>query len=151
MPIKWQPFKELEDFNKQNPFGGQGRGGWVPFFPEVPQARRSNGPAIDIYQDKNNLYIEMPLPGVKPENVEISIENNVLSVQGKEGEKKIEKETNYIHREVRHGSFRRVVKLPVEVKNDKAEAEFSNGILKISIPKSVKTASKANKVPIKIK
>lgn len=152
MPIKWQPFKELENFNKMNPFGngkGQG-GGWVPFFPGAP-TRKNKGPAVDIYQDKVNLYVEAPLPGVNPGNVEIAIESNVLTIQGKTEEKKILKETEYIHREVLKGVFRRMIKLPVEVKGDQATAEFSNGILKISVPKAGKIISKAKKIPIKIK
>lgn len=149
MPIKWEPFKDLEDFNKMEPFGKRG-GGWVPFFPGMP-ARKPQGPALDIYQDSANLYVEMPLPGVNPANVEIAIEDNILSVQGKAEEKKTLKESDYLHREVRRGSFQRVIKLPVQVKGDKATAEFSNGMLKISVPKAEKITSRAKKIPIKIK
>lgn len=150
MPIKWRPFKEFEDFNKPDLFNGREREGWVPFFPTFP-APKTKGPAIDIYQDKVNLYVEVPLPGVNPENVEIAIEDNILSIQGRVDAEKELKETDYIHREVHKGSFRRVIKLPVEVKGDKAIAEFSNGVLKIAIPKAAKITSRAKKIPIKVK
>lgn len=156
MPIKWQPFKDLENFNKVDPFGNDGRnqdGGWVPFFPGMPVApkRKSSGPAIDIYQDKDNLYVEASLPGIKPENAEISIEDDILNIHGSVEEQTSLKESDYIHREVHRGSFQRVIKLPVEVKGDQATAEFSNGILKISFPKAAKITSKAKKIPIKVK
>lgn len=148
MPIKWQPFKESEGLDGID-FNGREREGWVPFLPGFPTNREE--PAMDIYQDKENLYVEMPLPGIKPENVEISIEENVLSVQGKITEEEEKKETDYIHREVRKGSFRRMIKLPIEVRGDKAVAEFSNGVLKVTAPKVTKVTSKAKKIPIKVK
>jgi len=145
MPIKWQPFKEMErpahlpDIFEEDE--------WMPFIP----AFRKDEPAIDIYQDKNNLYVELPLIGVKPKDVQISIENNILNIQGKTKEEKEVKKKDYLRKEIRQGSFRKAVKLPVNVQNSKASAETTDGILKITIPKSNKGASKATKVPIKIK
>ncbi|MFH1671310.1 MAG: Hsp20/alpha crystallin family protein [Candidatus Portnoybacteria bacterium] len=145
MPIKWQPFKDSgrgphlpEVFEEDD---------WMPF---VPSFRREEL-TIDIYQDKNNLYVEFPLIGVKAKDVSISIENNVLIIQGKAKEKKQIKEENYLRKEIRRGSFRRAVKLPVEVKGNKADAETIDGMLKITIPKVSKGASKISKVPIKIR
>ena len=145
MPIKWQPFKELERPSHLPDIFGEDE--WVPFVPTF----RPDEPAIDIYQDKNNLYLEIPLVGIKPENVEVSIENNVLTVQGKIEEKKQVKEKDYLRKEIRRGSFRRMIKLPVEVKEGKAAAESLGGILKITIPKAVKAGSKTKRVPIKIR
>lgn len=149
MPIiKWRPFKDLEkpfspfrlpDFLEEEE--------WVPFVPTF----REQEPAVDIYQDKNNVYVEIPLAGIKPENVEISIEDDVLTVQGKSEEKKEIKEKDYLRKEIRRGAFRRVIKLPVEVKGEKATAEFESGLLKITIPKITKAAPKAKRIPIKVK
>jgi len=104
-----------------------------------------------IYQDKDNLYVEIPLVGVKPENVEVSIEDNILTISGKSEDKKEIKEKDYIRKEIRQGEFRRVIKLPVEVKEDKAAAETVSGLLKITIPKTNKTISKGKRIPIKVK
>ena len=145
MPIKWRPFKELErPFHLPDPFEEEE---WVPFVP----AFRPEEPAVDIYQDKNNLYVEVPLVGIKPENVEVSIEDNILTIQGKVEEKKEVKEKDYLRREIRKGNFRRVIKLPVEVKGHKAEAESANGMLKITIPKVAKAIPQAKRIPIKVK
>ena len=80
-------------------------------------------PAIDIYQDKTNLYIEVSLGVIKPENMEVSIEDNMLIIQGKVEEGKQIKEKDYLRKEIKKGSFRRIVKLPVEVKGGQAKAE----------------------------
>lgn len=145
MPIKWRQFKELEKI-PHFPDIPEGED-WVPFVPTF----RAEEPAVDIYQDKNNLYVEVLLAGIKPENIEISIEDSILIIAGKIEEKKETKEKDYLRKEIRKGSFRRVIKLPVEVKGDKAIAESIEGMLKITIPKIAKASPKAKKIPIKIK
>lgn len=147
MPIKWRQFKELERPHHLPTPDGFEEDDWVPFVPTF----RPEEPAIDIYQDKNNLYVEIPLVGIKPENVEISIEDNMLTVQGKTQEEKETKQKDYLRKEIRRGSFRRVIKLPVEVKEGKAVAETANNILKITIPKVARAIPKTKRVPIKIK
>ena len=145
MPIQWRPFKDLDrPFNLPDMFE---KDEWMPFVPTF----RAEEPAVDIYQDKDNLYVEIPLVGVKPENVEVSIEDNILTISGKSEDKKEIKEKDYIRKEIRQGEFRRVIKLPVEVKEDKAAAETVSGLLKITIPKTNKTISKGKRIPIKVK
>jgi len=145
MPIKWQPFKGIERPSRLPDIFEEDE--WTPFIP----AFRKDEPAVDIYQDKNNLYVELPLIGIKPKDVQISIENNILNVSGESQEKKEIKSKDYLRKEIRRGSFRKVVKLPIDVRSGKASAETTEGILKITIPKSSRGASKATKVPIKIK
>ncbi len=145
MPIKWQPFQELKkNSNMPDLFEHED---WLPFMPMM----KNENPAIDIYQDKNNLYIEVSLIGVNPKDVEISIKDNILTLQTKKEDKKEIKEKDYLKREIRKGSFRRVIKIPVEVKGGKAFAESFEGILKITVPKVAKANSNAKKISIKIK
>ena len=145
MPIKWRQFKELErpshfpDISEEDE--------WVPFVPTF----QAEEPALDIYQDKNNLYVDISLIGVDPKNVEISIDDNILTIQGKKEEKKEIKEKDYLRKEIKKGSFRRVVKLPIEVKGNRAIAESVGGMLKITIPKAAKAIPQSKKIPIKIK
>ncbi len=145
MPIKWRQFKELEDPSHLPDSFEEDE--WVPFVPTF----RAEEPAMDIYQDKNNLYVEIPLIGVDPKNLEISIDDNILTIQGKKEEKKEVKEKDYLRKEIKKGAFRRVVKLPIEVKGNKATAESIKGMLKITIPKAAKATSQSKKIPIKIK
>jgi len=149
MPIiKWRPFRELEKpFEDLEKFFSDEE--WIPFVPTFPF--RAEEPAVDIYQDKDNLYVEMPLAGIKPEDVEISVEDDVLTIQGKSEEKKEIKEKDYFRKEIRRGAFKRVIKLPVEVKAEKAKAESKDGMLKITLPKVTKTLPKGTKIPVKVK
>jgi len=145
MPIKWQPFQEpRKNKDMSNSFEQED---WLPFMPMM----KNEYPAIDIYQDKNNLYVEVSLVDINPKDVKVSIEDNILTLQGKKEEKKELKEKDYLRREISKGSFRRVIKLPVEVKGDKASAESSGGILRIIAPKVAKLGSNAKSIPIKIK
>ncbi|PIY95539.1 MAG: heat-shock protein Hsp20 [Candidatus Kerfeldbacteria bacterium CG_4_10_14_0_8_um_filter_42_10] len=105
-------------------------------------------PAIDVYQTKEAVVVETPLAGVNPEKVNISIENDVLTIEGSMEKKSELEEKDYYRKEVRAGSFHRAVALPVSVEGDKAKADFDNGILKISIPKSEKAKPKSIKVNV---
>lgn len=147
MPIKWRQFKELERPSHLPTPDMLEEDEWVPFVPTF----RAEEPALDVYQDKNNLYVEILLVGIDPKDVEISIDDSVLTVQGKIQEKKEVKEKDYLRKEIRRGSFRRVIKLPIEVKGNRAVAESVGGILKITIPKVAKATSQSKKIPIKIK
>jgi HSP20 family protein len=115
----------------------------------LPDVRRNQfgfTPAIDMYEDKDNIIVETQLGGINPENVDISIENNVLSIKG-ESEKKSEiDEKNYYRKEIRRGSFYRSISLPTKVNGDSAKAINEDGILKISIPKAPEVKPKTIKI-----
>jgi HSP20 family protein len=104
-------------------------------------------PAVDVYQDENNVYIEAPLPGIDIKDVSISVDNDILTIQGSREHKSEVDENNYYRKEVRYGSFHRSLALPASVSSDKAEAEYKDGILRVVIPKEEKT--KAKKIAIK--
>lgn len=134
--IKWTPFPEqFEDMDK--------------LFQEfLPVARSGMGfmPAVDVYQDKDTVIVETQLAGIDPEKVDISIENDVLTIKG-ESEKKSEVEDkNYYRKEIRRGSFYRSVPLPTHVMGDKASAEAKDGVLKVSIPKAPEAKPKTIKI-----
>ncbi|MFA5024734.1 MAG: Hsp20/alpha crystallin family protein [Patescibacteria group bacterium] len=108
-------------------------------------------PAIDMYEDKDNVIVETQLGGIDPEKVDISIENNVLTIKG-ESEKKSEVEDkNYYRKEIRRGSFYRSIPLPTKVDGDKASAESGEGILKITVPKAAEIKPKTIKISTKKK
>ena len=130
---------------------------WTPFLPswfdEFDREDRPSitgfTPALDVYQDKDDMVVEAPLAGIDPAKVEISIENDVLTIKG-ESEKKSEVEDkNYYRKEVRSGSFYRAVQLPTRVSGDKAEASYDKGILTIRIPKAEEAKPKTIKITAK--
>jgi len=93
-------------------------------------------PAIDMYQTSDEVVVKAALPGLKPEDVQISVTADVLTLRGEVKEEKEEKDATYHVREQRYGSFERAVMLPTDVQTEKARAEFENGILTITLPKA---------------
>jgi HSP20 family protein len=103
-------------------------------------------PAVDVYEDKNNIIVETQLAGINPDDVKISIEHDTLYIKG-ESEKKSEiDEKNYYRKEIKRGSFYRSILLPTKVNGDNAKAVADGGVLKITIPKITKTESKIIKI-----
>ncbi len=93
-------------------------------------------PAVDMYQTDDKVVVKAGLPGLKAEDVQITVTDNTLSLRGEFKEEKEEKEKTYHLHEQRHGSFERTIVLPTDVDTAKAEADFKDGILTISLPKS---------------
>ena len=109
----------------------------------------SGMPAIDLYQTENEVVVKASLPGLKSEDVHISVTNGVLSLSGEFKQDEETKESTYHIREHTHGSFERGITLPVDVETDKAKADFKDGILTITLPKS--EAVKPRTINIKAK
>ena len=127
-----------------------------PFWPDfdeeffsLPSEMVNFTPAVDVYEDKDNVVVESPLAGIDPDKVNIEIEDNVLKISGQQEKKTEVDEKEYYRREVRSGAFYRAVALPKAVDGDKAEAEFKDGMLKITVPK--KEEAKPKKIAVKAK
>jgi len=117
-------------------------------FPIIP-FRGVKFPEVDVYQTEKEVVVEIPLAGIKPEDVNISVEDDVLNVKGETKEEKEDKKKNYWRREIRRGSFERTVVLPAKVKGKKAVAESKDGMLKITLPKVA--VKKAKRIAVKVK
>ncbi len=101
---------------------------------------------VDMYQTDNDVVVKASLPGFKPEEVDISISGDTLTIKGEHKEEKETKDENYFRRELRYGSFNRVLPLPVQIKSDKAEAQFENGVLTLTLPKAEEVKPKQIKI-----
>lgn len=106
-------------------------------------------PAIDLYQDNEQVVLRAALPGLKPGDVQISITADVLTLRGEFKLESDPKDVTYHLREHRYGAFERSLRLPVDVQSDKAKAEFENGLLTITLPKA--EAIKPKTISIKVK
>jgi HSP20 family protein len=132
---------------------------WTPFiepFEEMEKlmqdySNQGFSPAIDVYETKDAVVVEAPLAGVSPDEVEISIENDVLTIKGETKKESEVDDKNYYRKEVRSGSFFRSVALPAHVVSDQASAESVEGLLKITIPKAPEAKPKSIKVKVKSK
>jgi len=136
--IPWRPFSDLDKF-----FGDDEL--FLPVFPRMEFAK----PAMDVKETDKEVIAEIEIPGFDPEKVDVSVKDGILRVSGKMDEKKEEKEKGYWRKEIRKGSFERMMRLPVAVKEGAVDATYEKGVLKIVIPKAeIKPTSK---VKIKIK
>lgn len=140
--IKWTPFlSEFDDMDKM----------MESMLPAVRGNQFGFTPAVDMYEDKDNIVIETQLGGIDPDKVDVSIENNVLTIKG-ESEKKSEVEDkNYYRKEIRRGSFYRSIPLPTKVDGENAQAVNEDGMLKITVPKAAEVKPKTIKIETKKK
>jgi HSP20 family protein len=105
-------------------------------------------PSVDVSEDKDNVVIKAEMPGMKKEDVKISVQDNVLTLKGEKEQEKEEKEKNYHRIERSYGSFCRSFQLPTAVKTDKIKASYKDGVLNISLPKTEEV--KPKEIPISI-
>jgi HSP20 family protein len=129
----WDPFAELDESMR---------------LPAVNPSLKAFVPAVDIYETDNAVVVEAPLAGMRPEDVQVSVEKGVLTLRGETKKEHEVEEKNYYRKEVRSGTFYREIALPAPVLDDKTAAEFKDGILRITCPKATQT--KTNKVDVKI-
>jgi len=102
--------------------------------------------AMDMFETDSEVVLKAELPGVKPEEVDVSITEDVLTIKGEHKEEKEEKEASYYRKELRYGSFSRSVRLPTSVNSEKAEAVFENGMLTLTLPKAEEVKPRQIKV-----
>jgi HSP20 family protein len=138
--IRWDPFGEMHSLRRAmdrvfDDFGHGWRGGEAELtFP------------IDLSETENEVVVKAVLPGIKPEDVEISVSEGVLTVKGESKfEQKTERE-NYYRQEIRYGSFSRSIPLPSRVNHEQADAEFKDGVLTVTLPKAEEVRPKQIKI-----
>jgi len=106
-------------------------------------------PKIDISEEKNKIVVEAEIPGINKEDLKITLQDNILTLEGEKKKEDKEKEKNFYRIERMYGSFKRSFTLPVNVDPEKVEAKFEDGLLKISLQK-IEEKKKAEKI-IKLK
>jgi len=106
---------------------------------------------MNIYETQKEVVAEVELPGVDPKNIEVEVQDNVLKVEARSEKKKEEKKKGYYRKEISSGFYKRAVPLPAEVIGKKAQADYSEGILKIIIPKASPKKEKKKSIKIKVK
>ncbi len=104
--------------------------------PTAAQGGKNFVPALDLSETAEGYLVEAALPGVKPEDVEITVENNVLTIKGETRQEVDEQKRNFHRVERRFGAFQRTIGLPTTVKADAIQASLTNGVLRLEIPKA---------------
>jgi HSP20 family protein len=103
-------------------------------------------PPVDVYEDEQNLVLKLEVPGVNEADINVSVENDTLTIQGERKFEKEEKEENFHRIERRYGSFVRTFKLPNTVDAEKVEASYDKGILKVTLAKRAEAKPRQIKV-----
>jgi HSP20 family protein len=106
-------------------------------------------PAINIWTNEEGQLISAEMPGIKPDDLNIDVTGDAISISGERKQEEIAKDARYHRRERSFGSFSRTIQLPFIVDTDKVEASFKNGILLINLPRA--EADKPKKITIKSK
>jgi len=124
------------------------------FFNDVGMSATTEGekinifPSIDILDSKDRIKIEAELPGMGPENIEVTITGNGVMLKGEKQCSKHDQNQEYLLQEIEYGSYQRYIPLPDSVDPDKAKASFKKGMLWIEIPKKAGTVEDAKKLEI---
>ena len=127
--IKYEPFRELENFDDKIQ-------SLLNTFPDFnSEYEESFYPKIDISEDEKNIYVDSELPGMKKNDIKISLNDNILTISGEKKSEKKEKDLSFYRNERIYGSFSRSFTIPGEINPDNIDAKFEDGILKIVIEK----------------
>jgi len=121
---RWDPFAELSELRTR----------FDRMFDQFDGRERVWTPAVDVVRDDGNLVIHAELPGIRPEEVKIEVEDDILTVSGEHEESKDEKDKHYVRRERRYGSFSRSMALPSGVDAKKIKAKTHDGVVEVTIP-----------------
>ncbi len=126
---------------------------FAPAFLRFPAVRGAgsedlgtNGLGLDIYETNDELVVKAAVPGVDPANVDISVDDDVLTIKGSYQTQDETKNEQYHRRELRSGSFERALRLPPTVDPANATATFENGLLKLTLPKKQEARAKTFKI-----
>jgi HSP20 family protein len=143
---RWEPFREVSTLQDRmnRLFSEQ----FANLGTEESLAAGSFVPAVDVYEDEHAIQLKFEVPGLDEKEIDIRLENNLLTVKG---ERKIEKETkeeNYRRIERRYGTFTRSFTLPTTVSSESVKASYDKGVLTISLPK--KEAAKPKQIKIEV-
>jgi len=140
--IRWSPYDEIQRMREdvQRLFGSG-----LPWFGREEAAW---GPSIDVRETESGFTVEAELPGIHPDDVDVTVSDDAVVLRGEVRERKETDETGYRRIERRYGAFHRSISLPAPVDHERASAEYRDGILRITVPKSEPGKAKATKVRI---
>ncbi len=147
--VPWRPFRDLERwFEEEWPEIWEWPERWLP---SVPKGTMMRTPRVDVYETDGDVVAEFELPGVDPKNIDVEVKDDMIKVEAKAEEKKEEKKKGYYRKELSRGYYKRIIPLPVNVQENKAEASYDKGVLKVVIPKVEPTKKAEKKVKVKVK
>jgi len=145
--VRWEPFHDMVTLRSAMDKLFADSFVRMPRVSEVDDG--SLAPAVDIFEDNDKIGIRASMPGVKPEDIDINVTTNSVTIKGTTESEKEVKEENFVRKERYYGTFARTVALPTGLKIDKAEATMDNGVLTLEIPKAEEIKPKTVKIKAK--
>jgi HSP20 family protein len=145
--VRWEPFRDLISLREamdrlfEESFI-RPRAGWL-----APLGAEAL--VVDVYETDQDVVVKSSVPGVKPEDIDITITGDTLTIKGETKAKEKVERANYIRQERRYGAFSRSLTLPTTIVAEKAKAEFENGVLTLTLPKAEEVKPKTIKVKTK--
>jgi HSP20 family protein len=141
---RWERDMErmMEDF-----FGRRTRPWWPERWFRTEEMELA-APAVDLYEEKDDIVVKAELPGMDKDNIEVNLTDHTLTIKGEKKKEEEVKEENYYRSERSYGSFLRTLELPKGVHTDKVKASFKNGILEVRLPKTEEAKAKEVKVKV---
>jgi HSP20 family protein len=139
--VRWEPLREMESLRDAMERMFEERS----FRPPVPFWGSESLP-VDMWETDDNVMVKTAIPGIKPEEIDISVTGDTLTIRAETKEEEEVKRENYLRRERRYGSYCRSVTLPGGLETDEADADYTDGILTLTIPKSEEVKPKSIKV-----
>src|ERR1700747_422774 len=143
---RWDPFREFSTL--QDRLNRLFRESFGPEGQEESLTTSTFAPPVDVYEDEHNVSLKIEVPGIDEKDIDVRIENNVLTVHGERKFEKEEKEENFRRVERQYGSFTRTFTLPNTVDAEHVSANYDKGILKIALPKKAEAKPKQIKVNV---
>src|SRR5436309_6519054 len=141
---RWDPFREFSTLqDRMNRLFQQSYGDR-----EEALTTSTFAPAVDVYEDEHNVTLKIEVPGIDEKDIDVQIENNLLTVHGERKFEKEEKEENFRRVERQYGSFTRSFTLPSIVNPEQVQAHYDKGILKIQLAKKAEAKPKQIKVNV---
>jgi HSP20 family protein len=145
----WESLRELSAMqDRMNRMNRVFRGSHSPEGPEEALTTTALAPPVDIYEDEHNIILKIEVPGIDEKDIDVSIQNNTLTVRGERKIEKEEKEENFHRVERQYGSFTRSFTLPSTVDPGQVSAQCDKGVLKISLAKKAEAKPKQIKVSV---
>jgi HSP20 family protein len=146
---RWEPFREFStQQDRMNRLNRLFRESYNPEGPEEALTTTSYAPPVDIYEDEHNITLKLDVPGIDEKDIDVRIEGNTLTVHGERKIEKEEKEENFRRVERQYGEFTRSFTLPSSVDTGQVNANYDNGVLKITLAKKADAKPKQIKVNV---
>ncbi|MDY6937751.1 MAG: Hsp20/alpha crystallin family protein [Cyanobacteriota bacterium] len=140
--VRWTPWTEIETIRRQMDRMFDDMTGWDS------ESNATWQPKIELFDSENYLTLRAEIPGIEPQDLDISASRNTITLRGERRYENKHQDRGYFRSELYYGKFERALELPANIKNDRVEADYTNGILTLTLPKEEIDRNRSVKVKV---